>query len=539
MNSPEQIFSEYKKMRLHKESLGSRGMYEQNKINERFFVGDQWYGARCGGERPLVRYNLIKRIGDYKMSALLSSEPQTVFSAEGIPNTISAGRRIAELRSSLAAGEKITTKSAEEEISLVISALNDYQKVTAERLKLSEISEQALKNAYIGGTGIVYTYWDADISTGLYADSLRRTAINGDILCEVLDIENVYFGDPKIDDIQRQPYIIIASSLSLEDVRREAAKYGSSPMNYEKIKPDNEAYSDRVTVLTKLYKEWNEAGTEYKIYAIRVSETAVIRDKWDIGVRLYPLAKFCWEKRAGSAYGDSEITYLIPNQIAVNRMLTSGVWSAMSTGMPTLVVNGDIVGGEITNDPGQIIKVYGTPEDTEHALHYVSPPDYSGNFMSVIEPLIENTLAQSGANSAALGDVDPQNTSAIIALRNAAMMPLRMLTNRYFTFLEDIARIWAEFWITKYGKRRIKIEDENGTWYMEFNGDKYRDIVLSAKVDVGFNDSSNNEMSIKVLDNLLSRGDITLKQYIKRLPRGIIPETEELIRSLREVKNEG
>ena len=40
-------------------------------------------------------------------------------------------------------------------------------------------------------------------------------------------------------------------------------------------------------------------------------------------------------------------------------MITSGVWSAMSTGMPTLVVNGDIVDGEITNDPGQIIKVYG------------------------------------------------------------------------------------------------------------------------------------------------------------------------------------
>lgn len=539
MNSPEQIFSEYKNIRQHKESLGSRGMYEQNKINERFFVGDQWYGAKCGNERPLVRYNLIKRIGEYKMSALLSSEPQTVYSAEGIPNTVTVGKRIAELRSRLAEGEKITIDTAEEEISLVISALNDYQKVTSERLKLSNISEQALRNAYISGTGIIYTYWDADISTGLYADANRETAIKGDIVSEVLDVENVYFGDSKIEDIQRQPYIIIASSLSLEEVRREAAKNGVSLEDFNNIKPDNEASSDKVTVLTKLYKVWNEEGSEFKIFAKRVTETAVIRNEWDLGIRLYPLAKFCWERRNGSIYGDSEITYLIPNQIAVNRMITSGVWSAMSTGMPTLVVNGDIVGGEITNDPGQIIKVYGTPEDTEHALHYVSPPDYSGNFMSVIEPLIENTLSQSGANSAALGDVDPQNTSAILALRNAAMMPLRMLSNRYYGFLEEISRIWAEFWITKYGKRRLKIEDENGVWYMEFNGDKYKDIILSAKVDVGLSDTSDSEMSIKVLDNLLSRGDITLKQYLRRLPRGIIPETEELLRSLREVKNEG
>ena len=39
--------------------------------------------------------------------------------------------------------------------------------------------------------------------------------------CEVLDVENVYFGDPTLDSVQDQPYIIIAQRKSVEELRRE------------------------------------------------------------------------------------------------------------------------------------------------------------------------------------------------------------------------------------------------------------------------------------------------------------------------------
>lgn len=85
---PEQMFSEYEAGRTFKAGLGRHGLYEQSKTNERFYVGDQWYGARCGNDRPLVRHNVIKRIGDYKM-AVVSANPVTVnYSAEGVPNTL-------------------------------------------------------------------------------------------------------------------------------------------------------------------------------------------------------------------------------------------------------------------------------------------------------------------------------------------------------------------------------------------------------------------------------------------------------------------
>ncbi len=533
INSPEQIFSEYKKAAQYKSGIGSRGIVEQTRVNERFFVGDQWYGAKCGNDRPLVRHNLIKRIGDYKMSVLLSKNTDIVYTADGVANTISVAKSVKAARQKMAAGESAQYNDRETEIATVMSALNDYQRATAERLKLNTLCEKVLRDAYISGTGVIYTYWEAGESTGLYADKLNSTAIKGDIKSEVIDIENVYFGDPSITDIQQQPYIILVSVRNLDEIRRYAERFGASTTTLKDIKSDGVRNENTVTVFTKLQREWDEESGDYKIYAKMVTERATVRDKWDIGVRLYPLSVFCWEPRKNCAYGDSEITYLIPNQIAVNRMITAGVWSAMSTGMPTLVVNGDVVDGEITNDPGQIIKVFGTGEEIANALKYVCPPDYSGNIQSVVSPLIENTLAQSGANPAALGDVDPTNTSAIIALRNAAFMPLKMLQNRFHGFLEEISRIWAEFWITQYGNRRLKITDEHGTWYMDFDGEKYRDLVVRATAYVSAEDEYDSSLRVEVLDRLLSRGEITPEQYLKRLPQGLVSDTDELIREMR------
>ena len=82
---PNEIYEEYQRGVQHKASLGKHGLFEQNKINERFFIGDQWHGARCGNDRPLVRINVIKRIGDYKMSQILSSPITVDFSVEGVP----------------------------------------------------------------------------------------------------------------------------------------------------------------------------------------------------------------------------------------------------------------------------------------------------------------------------------------------------------------------------------------------------------------------------------------------------------------------
>ena len=549
---PEQIFAEYEAGRTFKSGLGRKGLYEQGKINERFYIGDQWHGARCGNDRPLVRHNVIKRIGDYKM-AVVASNPVTVnYSVEGVPNTVGISDRARDERDAFAQGQISPQETMglppEEELAVTMTALSDYFKTTAERVKFDDLKEQALRNAYVSGTGVLYTYWDDKIRTGLYADESGTTPIQGDIACEVLDIENVYFGDPNLYDVQAQPYIIIAQRKSVADLQREARRNGRSETEIDAIKPDRDTGymagdraedepedSRKATVLTKFWKEWAKDGT-CKIMASVAVRGATIRYRWDTKLRLYPLAAFRWERRRNCAYGESEITYLIPNQIAINRMLTASVWAVMMLGMPLTLVNGDVVNQPITNDPGQIIKINGTSEDMLNAVRYVNPPNFAPAFDNNIASLISNTLTQSGANDAALGDVRPDNTSAIVAVREAATMPMQTVQNRFYSFVEDVARVWAEMWVTMYGRRSLKIEDENGVWYMPFDGEKYRDLLISVKVDVGASTLWSEIQSVNTLDNLLASQIITPKQYLERLPKGSVPNLSGLIREMQEAQ---
>lgn len=546
------VFDQYEKGIQFKNSITARGLYEQNKMNERFYSGDQWHGAKCGSERPLVRQNIIKRIGDYKISVIGSSPITVNYSAEGIPSTTDLHESAVELKNRLRDGKvgvDYKTVPDSVEINLAMEALSNYFKVTSERVGFESIKNDALKNAYISGTSVLYTYWDPDIKTGLYADAARTHAIKGDINCELLDVENVYFGDPNSDDIQNQPYIIVSRRESVRALRKEAKRNGISADMIDKIKSDSEfgfmagdmsqnepAESEKATVLIKFYKCVDENGNQ-TIKAVKVCKESVIRPEWDLKIRLYPFSVFAWDKLKSCAYGTSEVEGLIPNQIAINRMITASVWSVMMMGMPIMVVNGSVVNTPITNDPGQIIKVYGRSEDMDKAIRYVNPPAFSNGYLNNIESLITETMSQSGAVDAAIGDVAPNNTSAIIAVRESATMPLQIQKNRFYQFCEETARIWAEYWLVCYGNRSLKINDENGTWYMPFVADRYRDLLISVKVDVGASTLWSEAQSIQTLDSLLSKNIIDVTQYLERMPKGIIPDVNGLLREAKENKS--
>lgn len=533
--NPIDIFKEYQAAVDFKASIGSKGLYEQNKINERFYVGDQWYGARCGSERPLVRHNIIKRIGEFKMSQIMASPISVTYSADGVPYTEAHRKSVREVRKQLSESPDFSFSGTPDpsEINVVMSAFSDYHRATAERVRFGTLLARALKNAYISGNGVIYTYWNSEINTGLYGGS---APIKGDIDCEVLNIENVAFGDPHEELVERQPYIILSSRREVSSVRREAERAGMSGETISQIAPDGD--DGKVLVLTKLYKEYKTAGS-YKIKCVKVTKNATVREPFSTGLNLYPLAIFRFEERDGRAYGESEITHLIPNQIAINRMITANVWGSMTMGMPMMVVNGDTVTGEITNDPGQIIKIYGSNEDVAGAVKFVTPPDFSSDFTDSVNSLIDNTLTQSGANAAALGDSDPDNASAIVTLRNAAIMPLSLSKTRFYAFVEQISRIWADFWVTQYGNRKIKVSDENGVWYLPFCSERYKGLYLNARVDVGADNSYTASEQINTLSTLFEKGIIDRRQYLKRLPEGCVPDISGLLGELQDEEVEG
>lgn len=512
---PIEIFDEYRKGSNFKASLGSKGIYEQSKINERFFIGDQWYGAKCGNERPLVRHNVIKRIGNYKMSQVLSNPITVSFSADGIP---SAGQSDSYKYASV--------KDTAEETDRLMKIFKEYYKTTAERVKLNDLNERVLRNAYTMGTSVLYTYWDSTVSTGLYADRGGKAGLNGDICCEVLDINNIVFADPYIEDIQSQPYVIISASQDTGAVIREARLHGADIAALKRI--EESAADNKVTVLTKLYKAYRSDGS-YAVKCIKVTETQTVRPEFDTGLRLYPLALFSWERRNNLIYGESEITYLIPNQIAINRMITANVWSAMTTGMPIMLVNGDTVTDKITNDPGQIIKIFGSNEDVSGAVKYISPPAFTQEFENSINSLINNTLTQSGANEVALGDSRADNATALATMRDAALMPLQIVKNRFYIFCEDVARIWADFWLTHYGRRPLKTKDKSGIKYEEFDADRYKDLAIRVNIEVSNSAVYSERERTELLITMYEKGIINREQFLNRLPDGAIADRKELL----------
>ena len=549
--APQAVFCEYRSGTDFKSGIGNKGIFEQSKTNERFYTGDQWYGAKCGNDRPLVRRNLIRRIADYKLSSIGAAPIAVNFSAEGVAdNTFDEDTRKAAYDGLVSGETDFTDNAAPDglEVAAVMQVLTEYGKSTMERLDFNSLCAETLKNAYISGTGILYTYWDDRVQTGLYADISQSTPITGDIACEVIDVENVVFGDPNCADVQRQPYIIISRRRDVDEVRREARRNRRSAEEIEQIKPDGAdsmylnagirgedepTYSRRVTVLTKFYKEWDDDGGNYRVMCVRVTEKAVVRKPFDIGIKLYPVAKLLWDSRRSSAYGDSEITYMIPNQIAVNRALSAEVWGCMLTGMPILLQNGDIITDPVTNDPGQIIKVYSAEGDIAAALRYVQPPSFAGQMLTSINDLANNTLSDSGANDAALGNIKPDNAAAIIQMREAALQPMQLKQNQYYAFIENVMRIWAQFWLNLYGDRSLKVSTASGTAYVPFHAERYRKLLISARVDVGASTLWSTSLVVSTLDALLSAGVITPVQYLERIPSGFIPDKTGLIEDLK------
>lgn len=536
---PALIDRQYRDGIAFKNGLGDRGAYEQGRMNERFYVGDQWHGAQCGKDRPLLMHNVIKRIGDYKMSTIGAAPLAVTFSADGVPCAAVERERLQDERARIAAGGRFDEGelSDSERINLVMGALTDYFRVTAERTGFEQIKASVLRNAYVTGTGVLYVYWDDRIMTGLYADERHTAPIRGDIRFEVLDIENVYPGDPTLDSVQEQPYILIAQRCRVDDIRRRMRQNGRPQEQIDAIRPDREIGemsgdlaekepedSRKALVLTKLYKQYAADGETFTVMAAEVCGDSVVREPYDTRLRLYPLAKMDWERRNNCFFGDSEVTYLIPNQIAINRANTASAWSVMAAGMPIMLVNGDLVPGGVTNDPGQIIRVYGSAAETASAVRFVEPPNSTQQYAALVDSLIVNTLTQSGANEAALGDIDPKNTSAIMAVREASIRPLNMAQNRFYAFIEDAARICAEFWVSLYGERLIHISDKNGDWYLPFDGKRYRDLAITTRVDVGAAGVWSESQSLQALDGLLQNGVIDADQYLERIPKGIVPD---------------
>ena len=78
----------------------------------------------------------------------------------------------------------------------------------------------------------------------------------------------------------------------------------------------------------------------------------------------------------------------------------------------------------VQGDPSDIIY-----RDNHNTAMSSQVSEYMSKFISVTRDLM-------GASDAALGNVSPNNTSAIIAVQNATAIPLELVKQEYYSFTE-------------------------------------------------------------------------------------------------------
>jgi hypothetical protein len=467
------------------------GMYGDTDVNYRMYNGDQWYGLKVKGIEK-VQYNFIKPIVKYKTGIVLTNLYAINYSSENFENQ--------EFRKS---GEKIC-KLLNKKAARIWE--HDYMD-----LKLRLI----VKDAAINDEGVMYVRYDDE----------KQQPIN-----EVINKNDIYFGNENDSDMQNQPYILIKQRKPVSEVKEIAENNGvsSEKINYimgdlENIEEAGEAAKyekdNMCTLVTKMYKK------DGKVYFAQGTRYVDIKKETDTGLTYYPVAHLLWEEKKGSARGEGEVRYLIPNQLETNKTAMRRALTVKNTAFPQKIANmAKIVNPSALDEVGGTIKTNGgvSVDDVSKIFAYVNPAQMSPDVKALQEELIQSTRELAGAGEIATGQINPESASgrAILAVQQAAQQPLTEHLQYTKAFCEDLARIWLDM-ITVYNDS-IELEDETED---PQTGEKISQIVKIPKVSLeelqavvkvditpkGAFDKYAQEMSI---ENLLTNGFFS----VQRLP---------------------
>ncbi len=393
------------------------------------YNGNQWEGAKLGDVEP-VQKNFIKPIVKYKVSVIHDNLYAINYSSQNFTN-----REFA----------KVSERYCD--------MLNRYARRVWEAEKMDFKDRRVTKDAAINDEGIIYVNFDEE----------EKKPIN-----EIIKKNDIYYGNENDDDIQSQPYILIRKRMPVVNAIELALSAGMSESKIPFIIGDNDTFEESGdaakeeldNMVTLVYKLYKKEGTVH--YSISTRWIDIVEDV-DIGIKLYPIAHFNWEEKEGSARGEGEVRYLIPNQIEVNRTEVRRVLTVKYQAYPQKVVDtSKISNPQALSTVGGIIKTNGQPvEDVHKVVGTVPPAQMSPDVKQLQEDLINVTRDLAGAGDTATGQVNPESASgrAILAVQNAAQQPMTEQRESYKNFIEDIARIWLEYLIV-YSVDGIDLEEE-------------------------------------------------------------------------------
>ena len=419
------IWQLYEKGRNYHRQIG---IYTDTDRNYRFYNGNQWDGAKLGDVEP-VQKNFIKPIVKYKLSVIHDNLYAINYSSQNYEN-----------------------REFQKESGRYCEMLNRYASRVWEKDKMDFKGRRVTRDAAINDEGIFYVNFDEE----------TMMPVN-----EIVKKNDIYYGNENDDDIQNQPYILIRKRLPVTNAIDLALSLGMSKDKIDMIIGDTDTFEESGeaakleldNMVTIVYKMYKKDGTVR--FSVATRWTDIVEDV-DTGLSIYPIAHFVWEEKEGSARGEGEVRYLIPNQIEVNRTEVRRVLTVKYQAYPQKIVDvSKISNPAALNTVGGTIRTNGQPVDDVHKIVGTLPPaQMSPDVKQLQDDLIQVTRDLAGAGDTATGQVDPENASgrAILAVQQASQAPMTEQKESYKNLIEDIARIWLEYLIV-YAVDGVNLEE--------------------------------------------------------------------------------
>lgn len=488
---PEDIWKEYTSGVDFKAQIN---LYDNVEYNQNFYLGKQWEGVNAPDiEKPVI--NIVKQAVDYFVSMLVSDD--------------------ISISCELPDGIDDTTKQAVEYITT--TGIDNVFEST----KFKQQTRFFIKDSAINGDAFFHWWYNTSKNPeGLY---------KGEVDLEIVDSVNVIFGNPAESRVESQPYILIVYKLPTDEVKKmvgenDAVYITADGHDLNQIEAEARTVTNYTTVITKLYKE------NGSVWFTKSTEKVIITKPVNLKQKLYPIVKMSWKQVKNSYHGVSPITEIRPNQIMINKyyMMLNEFVKKMS--FPKLLFDATKI-PRWTNK----VEAIGVNGDPREAIAMSSPTSsLDQQIIQYIENLIQKTKETLGIYDVALGNVRPENTSAIVALQKTASQPLELQRLDYLQVVEDSVRIIVDIMQSFYGVRQVPFETEMGNGTIPFD---YKDINFDdfgLQVEVGSSAYWSEVTQIQTLDNMYRNGIIPdAITYLEQLPSGIIKNRGDIIQAIR------
>ncbi len=446
-----------------------------------FYIGDQWQGIETGGE-SLPVLNVVKPIVDHKVATV-----------------------------------------AQNKLSIAINPLNVGEDYTAAQMICAKLTEHMAQ------------LWEQNKMDRMLWDVCRNAAITGESYMlfydgrgngQVLDRTQIYLADEQNRSLQEQKFIIIKERRFVEDVKRVALSNG---VDASAVTADSDTADElgdtkevggemgKVSCVLMLWR-----GEDGFIHRCRACKLCVFEPDSNTGLTLYPIASFLWNEKKGSARGIGEVEPIIANQIEINKQNARMIMASKLASYPKIAYRK----GSIAN-PAQLESVGGTIEVDDVSVSalsdmvtYLYPASMSSDVLNIWGNLYQRTKDLAGASDAALGMIDPSKASgtAIIAVKSQAALPLSSQMAGFKQFVEDVAHIWWDQWLT-YNPQGMTITVNYGGQPREeiVTADTLKALRIKTRVDASPDSPFDKYAQEQSVERALTAGLITFEEYVSTL----------------------